>query len=334
MATKVTAMSAPEAGKPWQKVEIELPPLVDDRVEISIESCGICHSDMSMWNNDWGMSAFPFVGGHEGFGTVTAVGKNVKSLKVGQKAGLGWDSGYCNACNQCRKGDNNLCGNKEMTIVQRHGCFAQKVHANADAVVAIPEGFEGDHVGPLFCGGITVFTPVLEYAKPEMKVGVIGIGGLGSMAVQMLAKWGCHVTAFTSSEAKRKTALELGAHRTVSSTDGNELAGVAGQFDLIVSTVNVTMKWDAIIGALGPRGRLHLVGATMEPIPVAAFGLLFGHKCISGSPVGSPAAIATMLDFCSRHTLKPQVQVFKFEQINEAFEEMKKNPQGRIVLKW
>ena len=333
--TTVTAMVAPDAGKPFERKDIELPPLGDDDVELDVESCGICHSDLSMWKNEWQMAKYPFVGGHEVFGKVAAVGKNVKNLKVGQQAGLGWHAGYCNNCKQCNRGDNNLCGESSMTIVGRHGAWAKKVRAQAKAVIAVPEGFEGDHVGPLFCGGITVFTPILEFAKPNMNVGVIGIGGLGSMAVQMLSKWGCNVTAFTSSAAKKQSAIELGARDAISSTDDKELEGAANRFDLIISTVNVKLNWDAIIKTLAPRGRLHLCGATTEPIPVQAFSMLFGAKQLSGAPVGSPDGIQTMLEFAARHNIRTPIhKTFKFTEVNEALAELEKsNPRGRIVLK-
>jgi uncharacterized zinc-type alcohol dehydrogenase-like protein len=335
-ASKITAMAAAEAGAKFEKTTIDVAaPLGADEVELSVESCGICHSDVSMWKNDWGMTAYPFVGGHEIFGTVSAIGANVKSVKVGQQAGIGWHAGYCNECKQCGSGDQNLCAKGQPTIAGRHGGWADKVRAAAQAVVAVPEGYGGDHVGPLFCGGVTVFTPILEYAKPEMRVGVVGIGGLGSMAIQLLNKWGCHVTAFTSSPAKRKTALELGAHATVSSTDNVELSNAAGTLDMIISTVNVTLNWDAIINALAPRGRLHLCGATLEPIPVAAFGIMMQQRTISGSPVGSPQTIATLLEFCKRHEIRPPVhKTFKFDDVNEALAELDSNPQGRVVLKW
>uniref|UniRef100_A0A7S1PXV7 Enoyl reductase (ER) domain-containing protein n=1 Tax=Neobodo designis TaxID=312471 RepID=A0A7S1PXV7_NEODS len=335
-SSKITVMAAAEAGAPFEKKTIDVPEALGaDEVELTVESCGICHSDVSMWKNNWGMTQYPFVGGHEIFGTVSAVGSGVKSIKVGQKAGIGWHAGYCGECKQCGSGDQNLCGNAQGTIVERHGGWADKVRASAKAVVAVPEGYEGDHVGPLFCGGVTVFTPILEYAKPEMHVGVIGIGGLGSMAVQLLSKWGCHVTAFTSSEAKKKSAVELGAHAVVSSTDNVELSKAAGTLDMIISTVNVTLNWDAVINTLAPRGRLHLVGATLEPIPVAAFGIMMQQRTISGSPVGSPQTIATLLEFAKRHDIRPPVhKTFKFDDVNDALAELEKNPQGRVVLKW
>jgi len=154
------------------------------------------------------------------------------------------------------------------------------------------------------------------------------------MAVQFLKHWGCHVTAFTSSEAKRKSALELGAHATISSVNEEELKAAAGRFDVIISTVNVKLNWNLIIATLAKRGRLHLVGVVLEPLDIATFGLLVGHKTVSASPVGSVEQLRTMLAFADRHNIKPQVKVFPFDKINEAMEELRKQPQGRLVLKW
>jgi uncharacterized zinc-type alcohol dehydrogenase-like protein len=332
--TKFHGFAIKEKGGKWEPFEWDAGAIGPEEVEIKVESCGICHSDFSMAKNDWGMTKYPFVGGHEIYGKIASVGKNVNYLKEGQRVGLGWSSAFCGHCRYCRVGDDSLCDNGQGTIVGRHGGFADRVRAAANAVVPVPDGYEGDHVGPLFCGGITIFSPILEYAKPEMQVGVIGIGGIGSMAVQFLNAWGCHVTAFTSSASKKKSALDIGARDAISSTDVEELKANAGRFDLIICTVNVTLDWDAVIGTLAKRGRIHLIGAVMEPLRVTLFPLLMGHKTISASPTGSVQESILMLNFANRHNIKPPVQVFKFAQINEAFEELEKSKQGRIVLKW
>ena len=297
-------------------------------------SCGVCHSDLSMAKNEWGFTQYPFVGGHEVYGVVERVGSEVKGIKVGQRAGVGWPSGACMDCKDCRVGDHTMCASGKSTIVGRHGGFADKVRVQSVAAIPIPDGYESDAIGPLMCGGITVFAPILEYVRPEHKVGVIGIGGLGSMAVQFLNKVGCHVTAFTSSEAKRKSALELGAHDTISSVDEKELAAAAGRFDVIISTVNVPLNWNLYIGTLKSRGRLHIVGAVLEPLSISVFPLMMGHKSVSGSPVAGFELSRTMINFAHRHNIRPQVKVFPFEKINEAFAEMEKQVQGRVVLKW
>ena len=188
--------------------------------------------------------------------------------------------------------------------------------------------------GPLFCGGITVFNPLLQFdIQPTARVAVIGIGGLGHIALQFLKAWGCHVTAFTSSEAKRTEALELGAHNTLNSKLPDELESAAGQFDLILSTVNVSLNWNAYLATLRPKGRLHFVGATLEPLNIGVFPLILGQYSISGSPVGSPASIRTMLDFVAQHDIRPVIETYRFDQVNEALARLVSgDARYRIVL--
>jgi uncharacterized zinc-type alcohol dehydrogenase-like protein len=179
-----------------------------------------------------------------------------------------------------------------------------------------------------------VFGPIAHFGiKPTDRVGVVGIGGLGHLALQFLKAWGCEVTAFTSNEGKHEEALRLGAPRTVVSTDAKALAKEAGRFDFILVTANVTLPWGAYLSALAPNGRLHFVGAVLEPVPVPAFALIGGQKSVSGSPLGSPATTAQMLEFCARHGIAPQVERFPMSRINEAFEHLHAGKaRYRIVL--
>ena len=183
----------------------------------------------------------------------------------------------------------------------------------------LPEKLNFAEAGPLLCGGVTVFAPLAMYAKPTDRVGIIGIGGLGHMAVKLAAAYGCNVTAFTSSESKFDEAKGFGANHTLSTKDSAAIKKLGGSFDLLISTVNVKLDWDAIIGTLAPNGRLHVVGAVLEPIPVAVFSLMLQQRSVSSSPTGSPVAIATMLDFASRHNIAPQNEHFPMSNINEAF---------------
>ncbi|HEX5102837.1 MAG TPA: zinc-binding dehydrogenase, partial [Pirellulaceae bacterium] len=199
--------------------------------------------------------------------------------------------------------------------------------------IPLPENLHLADAGPLLCGGITVFSPLAMHAKPTDRVGIIGIGGLGHMALKFAAAYGCDVTAFTSSERKFEEAKSFGAHHVVSSRDSDAMAKLAGSFDLLISTVNVSLDWNALIGTLAPNGRLHVVGAVLEPIPVAAFPLIMGQRCVSGSPTGSPVAIGAMLDFAARHTIVPQTEHFPMSQINEAFARLESGKaRYRIVL--
>jgi alcohol/geraniol dehydrogenase (NADP+) len=305
-----------------------------DEIEIKITSCGICHSDLSMLGNEWGMTSYPFVPGHEIVGTVAARGERVSHLAVGQCVGLGWYSRSCLNCNTCMHGDHNLCAGAQGVIVGRHGGFADRVRCQAAWAVPLPAGVNPKTAGPLFCGGITVFNPIVQFdVRPTDRVGVIGIGGLGHLAIRFLRAWGCEVTAFSSSSDKENEARDLGSHHFVNSRDSSALQGVAGRYDFIISTVNVPLDWGAYLSALGPRGRLHMVGAVLEPIPVPAFGLIPGQKSVSGTPLGSPAATATMLDFCARHRIEPVCEHFPMSRVNDAFERLKSGKtRYRIVL--
>lgn len=330
----IKAYAANEPKGKLEPFEYDPGALGDYQVEIDVQYCGICHSDISMIDNSWGMSQYPIVAGHEAVGTVSAIGTLVEHIAVGDYVGVGWHSGYCMTCNTCMSGDHNMCSSVESTIVGRHGAFADKVRANDVSVVKLPNSLDKESAGPLFCGGVTVFNPLIQFdIKPTHKVGVIGIGGLGHMALQFLNAWGCDVTAFTSSEKKRTEALEMGAHRTLNSRDASELGNAAGTFDLIISTVNVKLDWNAYIGTLSPRGRLHLVGATLEPLDIGLFPLIMGQRSISGSAVGSPAIIAKMLNFAAQHKIKPIIEKYSFKNINEAIERVRSGQAHyRVVL--
>jgi alcohol/geraniol dehydrogenase (NADP+) len=330
----IKAYAALEPNAALVPFEYDPGPLAPDQVEIDVEYCGICHSDVSMIDNSWGMTTYPIVPGHEVVGRIAALGENVKQLAIGEVVGLGWHSGYCNACESCRTGDHNFCPEGQGTIIGHHGGFADKVRAAARSVVPIPKGVDLESAGPLFCGGVTVFNPLLQFGvKPTDHVAVIGIGGLGHMALQFLHAWGCEVTAFTSSEAKKKEALDMGANHTLNSRDPKEIQAAAGHFDFILSTVNVKLDWNLYLGTLKPRGRLHVVGATVEPLDLSVFPLMMGQKSVSSSPVGSPATIAKMLEFANRHHIQPIIEKFSFEDVNLALDRLRSGKAHyRIVL--
>ncbi|MGO4221666.1 NAD(P)-dependent alcohol dehydrogenase [Lysobacter sp. TAF61] len=333
MAT-IKAWAAQGPGKALALQDLDLGPLGPEEVEVDVEYCGICHSDLSMLDNEWGMTQFPLVPGHEAIGRVSALGANAKGLEVGQRVGVGWTAQTCMHCRQCLSGDQNLCASSTATIGGHHGGFAQKVRAHWAWAIPVPEGLDIASAGPLLCGGITVFKPFLAYdIKPTMRVGVVGIGGLGHMAIKFAAAWGCDVTAFTSTAAKADEARRFGAHHVVASRDSAAIGAIAGSLDLLLVTVNVPMDWDAMVGTLAPKGRMHVVGAVLEPIPVAAFSLIMKQREISGSPTGSPTDIATLLDFAARHDIRPQVEMFPMSKVNEALDHLRAgNARYRIVL--
>jgi len=330
----IKAYAAFEPSAELKAYEYDPGELLPDQVEIDVLYCGICHSDLSVIDNDWGMTQYPVVPGHEVVGKIVCVGDEVKQLSVGQSVGLGWHSGYCNECAPCNSGDQNLCQNSQATILGHHGGFAEKVRADANSVVPIPDGIDLESAGPLFCGGITVFNPLVQFnIEPTSKVAVIGIGGLGHMALQFLNAWGCEVTAFTSNEDKKQEALNMGAHYTLNSTDEKEIEAAAGSFDLILSTVNVKLNWDLYLNTLKAKGRLHFVGATLDPLDIGVFSLIMQQRTVSGSPVGSPSTIAKMLEFSNLHNIKPVIEKFKFEDVNKAIEQLRSGKAHyRVVL--
>lgn len=334
MSTPIQAYAAASAGARLERTTYDPGPLADDQVEIKVESCGLCHSDLSMLDNEWGFTSYPLIAGHEVIGTISAVGDHVTSHKVGDRVGLGWNARSCLSCPQCLSGNHNLCPQVQSTIVGRAGGFADRVRCQWLWATPIPEGVELASVGPMFCGGITVFNPLLQFGiSPTDRVGVIGIGGLGHLALKFLRSWGCDVVAFTSNDSKRDEALKLGAHHVVNSTRQEEMQVLRGTLNLIICTANAPLDWGTIISALAPKGRLHFVGAVTEPVPVNAIQLLGSQYSLSGSPSGSPAVMSTLLDFAGRHHITPQTEYFPMSRINDALDHLRAGKaRYRIVL--
>lgn len=333
--SQIHALAATEPNGRLEPFSYDPGPLGAEQVEIAVEYCGICHSDLSMLNNEWHFTRYPIVPGHEAVGKVTAVGTAAKFVKLGQTVGLGWNAGSCMHCTPCLSGDHNMCTSLEQTIVSRHGAFGTKVRCHWAWATPIPEGVNVAKAGPLLCGGITVFNPMIQFdVRPTHRVGVIGIGGLGHMALQFLNKWGCEVTAFTSSADKAEEAKRMGAHHVIDTHSADGLKKLRGSLDFIISTVAANLEWGSYLDALAPRGRLHVVGVAPDPIPVPAFALLVAQRSVSGSPSGSPATVATMLDFCARHGIEPVTEEFPMSQANEALDHLKAGKaRYRIVLK-
>jgi uncharacterized zinc-type alcohol dehydrogenase-like protein len=295
-------------------------------VEIGISHCAICHSDLHLISNDWGISQYPFIPGHEIIGQVAAVGAAVRTLNPGQRVGLGWQANSCGDCEWCARGMENLCPFSEPTCVRRHGGYADRVRANARFVFPIPEALDSEQAAPLLCGGITVYNPLRShYVNPSSRVGVIGIGGLGHMAIQFARVFGADVTAFSTSSAKEAEARALGAHHFVNTRETRALKEVFGTFDFILSTVDADQDWAIYIQALRPTGTLCLVGAPPSPVAVPASALIGGIRAITGSPIGSPSQIREMLDIAARHGVKAQTERFPMAKANEAIERVKKN---------
>jgi alcohol/geraniol dehydrogenase (NADP+) len=332
--SKIQGWASIAPHQPLEQKTFDVGALGAEEVEVSVEYCGVCHSDLSLINNEWGISKYPFIPGHEVIGRVVALGEQTKGLVIGQRVGIGWTAATCMHCQQCLSGDNHLCASLIPTAGGHLGGFADKVRAHWAWTVPLPDGIDRASAGPLLCGGITVLKPFLAYnISPTARVGVVGIGGLGHMAIKFAAAWGCDITAFTSTASKADEARGFGAHHVVASRDPDAINAIAGTLDLLLVTVNANMDWNALLGTLAPKGRMHVVGAVLEPIPVPAFTLILGQRDVSGSPSGSPVDISRMLRFAARHDVRPQIEMFPMSKANEALAHLEAGKaRYRVVL--
>ncbi|HXC95707.1 MAG TPA: NAD(P)-dependent alcohol dehydrogenase [Edaphobacter sp.] len=297
-----------------------------NEVEIKISHCGVCHSDVHLIDNDWGLSKYPFIPGHEIVGNVVAVGSAVKDRSVGERVGVGWQADSCGICEWCRRGEEQFCAQAQPTCVGRNGGFADKIRVNSRFAVAMPTALDSEHAAPLLCAGITVYSPLRSHrVRPSSRVGVIGIGGLGHLGIQFAKAFGAEVTAFSTSKDKENEARELGAHNFVNTRDTGALKKIAGSFDLLLSTVSADQDWQAYVNALRPKGTLCLVGAASKPMQIQAFSVISGNKSVSGSNTGSPGEIAEMLDVAARHGVKAVTEKFTMAKANDAVARVKKS---------
>lgn len=306
--------------------------LAPDEVEVKVSHCGICYSDIHLIDNDWGTSKYPLVPGHEIVGVVTNVGANVVDLKPGTRVGIGWQADACHQCEWCHQGAEHWCGKKTPTAVGHFGGFAEKVYANRRFVFPIPDALSSENAAPLLCGGVTVFSPLCLYdVRPTMRVGVIGIGGLGHLALQFLNAFGCDVTAFSTTSAKEQEAKKFGAAHFIATNEGG-LTRYKNQFDFILSTVHADLNWDQYLGLLRPKGTLCIVGAA-GPMKVSAGSLIGGSKRLVGSTTGGSIEIQKMLEFAARHHIQAQTELMPLAQVNEAIEKVRANQaRYRVVL--
>lgn len=335
MSNIIRAYAAQQAGAALERYDFDAGPLKNDEVEVKVHYCGICHSDLSVIDNEWGFSKYPVVAGHEIIGEIVALGEDCKGLSIGQMVGVGWTAESCQHCNPCIGGHANVCEQAQPTIAGHMGGFADKVRAQWQWVIPMPEGVDLAKAGPLLCGGITVFQPLLQHGiNASHKVGVIGVGGLGHMALSFFNAWGCEVTAFSSNPDKYEAIKEMGAHQILDSTDPKAFKNAKSSLDLIVSTVNVPLDWNAYLGLLKPQGKLHVVGAVLKPLDIQAFALISGEKGVSGSPTGSPVQLRTMMEFAARKEISPIVEEFAMSDINAAIDHVREGKaRYRVVLK-
>ena len=314
------------AGAELLPYKYEPGPLQPLEIEIKISHCGVCHSDISLIDNDWGLSQYPFIPGHEIIGTVAALGSGVVNFAVGERVGVGWQADSCQHCEWCRKGEENLCAKAQPTCLGRNGGYADLIRVNARFALKVPEALESEGAAPLLCGGITVYTPMrLAGINPSSRVGIIGIGGLGHMALQFARTFGAEVTAFSTSSNKKAEAEAMGAHHFVHTLESKTLKALAGSFDFILSTINADQDWNAYMAALRPHGELAFVGVPPKPASFQVFPMIAGMKMVSGCNTGSPMQIAEMLDVAARHKIKAKTERFPMAKANEAVAKARKS---------
>lgn len=301
---------------------------------LQITHCGICHSDIHLIDDDWGGSKYPFIPGHEVVGKVTAVGTQVQHLKIGNRVGVGWQAGCCHTCEWCLRGEENLCEESQATCVRRHGGYADGIVVDSRLAFVIPKEIDSAHAAPLMCAGITVYSPLSRLGvKPAMKVGVVGIGGLGHLALQFARAWGCEVTAFSSSPDKDKEAERFGAHRFIVLTRKAEMKQARDSVDVLLSTVSADLDWPEWINVLRQNGKLVVLGASPSDMNVSPGVLLSRQKSVVGSNTGGIPMITEMLTFAARHKVKPQIETAPLAEVNAAIEKVRKNQaRYRMVL--
>ncbi|MGB7417365.1 MAG: NAD(P)-dependent alcohol dehydrogenase [Thermosynechococcaceae cyanobacterium] len=317
-----------EKGGQLESYEYDPGALGADEVEVEVEFCGICHSDLAMIDNDWGMSNYPFIPGHEAIGKIVAVGDQVSQNRVGQRVGVGWQSASCNHCKKCGVGKESLCLNEdevENTIVNRNGAWAEKVRSQAKWAIPIPEALDPSLAGPLMCAGTTVWSPIRHHGvRPGMETAVLGVGGLGHLAVQFLAKMGTQVTGLSTTRSKEQQTRDLGATNFIATQESPEdLEKAAGRFDFIVSTVSANVPWDTYIQALAPEGMLILCGVPGGAVEFMPFPIIGTEKKIGGGRAGAPSDTQEMLEFCATHDIAPMCEQFAMKDINQAIQHVR-----------
>lgn len=322
-------------GENLQKWDYKPAPLGRQDIEIEVTHNGLCHTDIHMRDNDWNVSTFPLVAGHEVVGKVTKIGEDVNSLKIGDRVGFGWIRNSCRNCDACLRGEENICKNGYTgLIVGNHGGFANYLRAPADFAYKIPDGLDSASAAPLLCAGITVYTPLRTYIKhPGMKVGVIGIGGLGHLAIKFARAMGAEVTAFSTSVNKEKEAKEFGAHHFCQWNEAEEIKKASGKQDLIISTSSSEINWEKCFELLGNNGVFCIVGLPVSTLNIPLLPLVFGQKAIVGSVVGGRRFMKEMLEFAALNQIKPMIETMPLADINAAMDKVAANKaRYRIVL--
>ena len=332
-ATK--AYGAESASTPIVPLTIERREPKPHDVQLEIKYCGVCHSDLHTARNEWGMTVFPIVPGHEIVGVVTAVGSHVKKFKVGDTAGIGCLVDSCRECDNCKDGLEQYCSNGMVGTYggmekdgsgATHGGYSKSILAHEDFVLHISDKLDLAATAPLLCAGITTYSPLRHWKVGKgTRVGVLGLGGLGHMGVKIAVALGAEVTMLSHSPSKEADAKRLGAHKFVLTSDAAQIKEVMGYFDFILDTVSADHDYNFYLGLLRTSGVMVCVGAPSAPATVPAFNLIFGRKSIAGSLIGGLPETQEMLDFCAKHNIVSDIELIRMDQINEAYDRLLKS---------
>lgn len=319
--------AATSQGSTLEPKSIEVDPNGTTDIVIKVTHCGICHSDLHMIDDDWGMSNYPMVPGHEVVGEVVELGSAINHLKKGQRVGVGWQRSACLQCDDCLNGNENLCDESESTIANGYGGFADHLIIDGRFAFALPDGVASKHAGPLMCGGITVYSALRHAGMSSgQRIGVIGIGGLGHMAVGFASKLGNEVVAFTTSGDKFNEAASYGASEAVNITEENAFEKLTRKpLDIIISTVPASIEIEPYLHLLGSDGTLTFVGVPDKPLEIPVFPLLMKRRRIMASPIGGRGIMRDMLRVCDRHGVQPVIEEFAMSDINQALQKVRHN---------
>ncbi|MBL0405659.1 NAD(P)-dependent alcohol dehydrogenase [Microvirga aerilata] len=332
---KTFGYAAPSAGARLQPYSFERRELRPNDVAMEILYSGVCHSDLHWARNDWGWSNYPVVPGHEIVGRVIEVGPEVTRYKVGDYVAVGCMVDSCQHCDQCRGGEEQLCragntgtygGFDRITQEMTHGGYSKHIVVRQEFVLRVPDGLDLSRAAPLLCAGITTYSPLRTWnVGPGSRVGVIGLGGLGHMAVKLAAGLGAQVTVMSRTPDKQADALALGAEQLLVSTDPEAMAEAANGFDLIIDTVPSKHDLNPYLPLLDVDGTLVIVGQVGPLDEMSSVPLLLGRRRVAGSPIGGIRETQELLDFCARKNILPETETIRMDEINEAFERMERS---------
>jgi uncharacterized zinc-type alcohol dehydrogenase-like protein len=322
------------ADKPLNQLEINRRTPTPHDVEIDIQYCGVCHSDIHTARGEWKGTQYPCVPGHEIVGKIIRVGEHVRKFKVGDTVGVGCIVDSCRDCQYCQEGLEQFC---EPGMIGTYnspdnhlgtytfGGYSERIVVDENYVLRIPDNLDLAAAAPLLCAGITTYSPLRHWnVGPGKKVGIVGIGGLGHMGIKIAKAMGAHVVAFTTSTSKFEEAGRLGADEVVLTKDPEQMKKYTGQLHFILDAVSAEHDINAYLRLLRVDGSLALVGAPEQPLPIAAFSVIMGRKSFAGSSIGGIAETQEMLDFCGEHNITADIEMININQINEAYERMLK----------